>query len=152
MLNVSKTKFMPISRTLQQCNHPSIFLDTTPLEQVPHFKYLGVRISARGLNTFLLYLVRLEFIFRAFSPYCSSQAIISLYKAQVLPVLDYGCIVWDPHLKKDCLLIENVQLFATRMATKSWRANASTLNETLNLPPVASRRAYISKYFMPSSF
>ena len=71
---------------------------------------------------------------------------------KALPVLDYACIVWDPHLKKDCLLIENIQLFAARMATKSWRANASTLNETLNLPPIASRRAYISKYFMPSSF
>ena len=49
-----------------------------------------------------------------------------------------------PHLKKDSLLIENVQLFAARMATKCWRANASTLNETLNLPTINSRRKYFS--------
>lgn len=36
-LNVSKTKFMLISRSRQQHNHPSIFVDATPLEQVPHF-------------------------------------------------------------------------------------------------------------------
>ena len=28
------------------------------------------------------------------------------------------------------------------MATKFWRANASTLNETLNLPTITSRRKY----------
>ena len=33
-------------------------------------------------------------------------------KSQVLPVLEYTCNVWDPHLKKDQLLLESVQLFA----------------------------------------
>ena len=146
-LNVSKTKFMLISRSRQK-SHPSLLLDSSPLEQVSHFKYLGVWISddltwTKHISAVTCKARRLlGFIFRTFSPFCSSDAIITLYKAQVLPILDYACIVWDPHLKKDSSLIENVQLFAARMATKSWRANASTLNETLNLPTITSRRKY----------
>ena len=149
-LNASKTKFMLIFRSRQQCNLPSFLLDSVPLDQVAHFKYLGVWISddlswSKHVSAISCKARRLlGFIFRTFSPHCSPETIITLYKAQVLPILDYACIVWDPHLKKDCLQIENVQLFATRIVTKSWRANASTLNKSLNLPPVSSRRAYLS--------
>ena len=35
------------------------------------------------------------YLFRTFSPHCTPQALNYLYKAQVLPLLDYGSIVWD---------------------------------------------------------
>ena len=39
---------------------------------------------------------------------------------QVITILDYACVVWDPHFKKDKELLESIQLFATHMAAKSW--------------------------------
>jgi len=41
----------------------------------------------------------LGFMFRTFSPFCKSETFITLYKSQVLPIVDYACVVWDPHLK-----------------------------------------------------
>ena len=43
------------------------------------------------------------FISRTFSPHCSPEAILVPYKSQVLPVLEYRCIVWDPYLYKDAI-------------------------------------------------
>ena len=50
----------------------------------------------------------LGYMFRTFSPHCDQASIIALYKSQVLPILEYACVVWDPHLKKDQLLLESV--------------------------------------------
>ena len=47
------------------------------------------------LNTYVVKLV-VGYLFRTFSPYCTPQALNYLYRAQVLPLLDYGSIVWDP--------------------------------------------------------
>ena len=73
---------------------------------------------------------------------------MALYRTQVLPILDYGCIISDPHFKKDCALLDSVQLFAARMATKSWNANAVTLNSELNLTTLSSRRAYFKVLYV----
>ena len=38
----------------------------------------------------------------------------------VRPYLEYGSQVWDPHLTKDKMSLENVQKFACRIASASW--------------------------------
>ena len=81
----------------------------------------------------------LGYMFRTFSPHCSPDSIIRLYKAQVLPILEYGSVVWDPHFIKDQILLENVQLFALRIATKSWSEQYSTLTSWFQLPTLSSR-------------
>ena len=93
----------------------------------------------------------LGFMFRTFSPFCKPEAIITLYKSQVLPVVDYTCVVWDPHLKRDQDLLESVQTFALRMASRSWRVNAEELNSQFQLPTLASRRSYF-KFLMTFKF
>ena len=106
-LNVSKTKYMLISRSRQHPPCPPIHLDGVPLEQVHHFKYLGVWISddlTWSKHVSVSCKVH-RYIFKTFSPHCSPLAIITLYKVQILPILDYGHIVWDPQFKKDSLLI-----------------------------------------------
>jgi len=35
-----------------------------------------------------------------------------------MPILEYGCIIWDPHFSKDKILLENVQLLTIRIATR----------------------------------
>ena len=111
-----------------------------------HFKYLGIWLAAdltwsKHIQT-VCYKARrlLGYMFRTFSPHCSPDSIT--YKAQVLPILEYGSVVWDPHLKKDQILLENVQLFALRIATKSWSEQYSTLTSRFQLPTLSSRRSY----------
>ena len=80
--------------------------------------------------------------FRTFSPFCKSETIVTLYKLQVLPIVDYTCVVWDPHSKKDQHLLESVQTFTLSMASRSWRVNVEELNSQFQLPTHASRRSY----------
>ena len=77
----------------------------------------GINMSAARHITIIL-----GYLSRTFFPHCLAQSLIHLYKAQVLPVLDHGCIVWDHHLNKHKTALEKVQLFATRMATKQWQS------------------------------
>jgi len=117
-LNTNKTKLMLISCSKRYSQCPHILLDGIELEQVSHFKYLGVLISADLTWSKHIMSVTckahqlLGYIFRPFSPHCSPPAIMTLYRAQVLPILNYGCIIWDPQFKKDSALLESVQLFA----------------------------------------
>jgi len=69
-------------------------------------------------------------------------AIMTLYKCQVPPILEYACVVWDPHLKRDQLLLKSVPLFATRMAARSWTSDSESLNHHFQLPSLSSCRTY----------
>ena len=42
------------------------------------------------------------------SPHYSQDSILHIYKTQVLCIVEYACIVWDPHHKKDQLLLPTV--------------------------------------------
>ena len=95
-LNPAKTKFMLIRTNPQAC--PTLLLDGTQIERVYHFKYLGIWLAADLTWSkhiqIVCYKARrlLGYMFRTFSPHCSPDSIIRLYKAQVLPTLEYGSV------------------------------------------------------------
>ena len=60
---------------------------------------------------------------RNFSTFASSTVMLRLYKTLIRSHLEYACIVWDPHLQKDILKIEQIQKFAFRVCSKKWTAN-----------------------------
>ena len=151
-LNPQKTKLTILSRNRHKLQ-PILLLNGTALEQVTHFKYLGIWVSDDlTWNNHIEAICNkaqrhLGFIFRMFSPYCSPENIIHLYRAQGIPVLEYGCIVWDSHLQKNKLLLEKIQLFATCMASKDWSADAKSLNTRFKLPTLSSRRSYFKMLY-----
>ena len=51
-------------------------------------------------------------------------------------------MVWDPHLIKHKTLLENAQLFATRIASKQWTQSSEHLNSHFNIPSLSSRCTY----------
>jgi len=55
-------------------------------------------------------------------------------------------LVWDPHHKKDQLLLK-VQLFAARIAIKSWSQEQASLLTSLNLPSLMNHRSYLKLIF-----
>ena len=50
---------------------------------------------------------------------------------QVIP--SYASAIWSPHMKKDKFVLENVQKFACRMATKSWNSGYEDLLDLVDL-------------------
>ena len=63
-----------------------------------------------------------------------------LYPSLIRPHLEYACPVWDPHTLKDKELLEDVQKFAFRMATKQWDSGYQDLLDIMNVPSLADRR------------
>ena len=123
----SKTKCMLISQKHRrsQAHHlPPLNLNGCVVQPVKHCKYLGVWISSD--LTWTKHVESVSCKARRLLALCLEHSlpsaslklyIITLYKSQVLPIIDYACVVWDPHLQKDQYLLESVQTSALRMAS-----------------------------------
>ena len=68
------------------------------------------------------------------------ETTVPVYISLIRPHMEYACSVWDPHLKKDIQMLENVQKFALRICSKSWNSDYDTLLGTLNIPTLSNRR------------
>ena len=80
-------------------------------------------------------------LYRRFYKYSSPNTLLKLYVSFIRPHLEYASAAWDPFLKKDIDLIEDVQKLALKVCLKSW--NASYSNDLLkqsNLPSLRARR------------
>lgn len=62
----------------------------------------------------------LGFIYRSFGQ-AGSCVLSKLYKALVLPILDYCDCVWDPHLAYNVQRLDRVQGFAARLVSGKWK-------------------------------
>ena len=132
---------MFISRSqTQSC--PSIHLNWIQLERVRPYKYLGVWISDNlSWEKHIEYTCskarrHLGYLFQTFSPHCTP-----LYRAQILPILDHSV---GPQPK---LMLEEIQLFATRMAAKEWHSQPEILNAQFNLSSCARRHYFKMLFF-----
>ena len=65
---------------------------------------------------------------------------LPLFKSTVLPLLDYCSCVWDPYQTTYINMIEGVQKFAARLATKQWNTSYNDLLAQLGWPLLSTRR------------
>ena len=72
----------------------------------------------------------------------TSASVAQCYYSVGGVTLEYASSAWDPFLKKDIDLIENVQKFALKVCTKSWDASYSSLLEVTRLPSLQTRRTH----------
>ena len=56
---------------------------------------------------------------------CPKSVKETAYTALVRPKLEYSCAAWDPHLKKDAVVIERVQRKAARFCSQNYSRYAS---------------------------
>ena len=94
---------------------PTQFIGGIPINQVESFKYLGVIISSdlswsTHINsTCTKGRKQLGFLYRNFYQ-ANHDSIAYLYKATVLPILDYCCCMWDPYQSTHTAKFEKVQV------------------------------------------
>ena len=139
---------MFISRS-RSFNFPPLFLNGSKLEKVSHFKYLGVWISddlswSKHIESICSKSRRnLGYIFRTFHP---RSSVIPLQIPGPTSVGIRMCGMGSS-LKKDQLLLESVQLFATILSSRNWSANCDTLNQHFKLPSLSDRHNYFKLLF-----
>ena len=81
-------------------------------------------------------------LYRRFYKHFSPDTLLRLYTSFIRPHLEYATAAWDPFLKKDISLLEDVQKFASRVCTKSWDTTSSysDLLVMTHLPSLQARR------------
>ncbi len=82
-------------------------------------------------------------LYRRFYQHADERTLRQLYISIVRPHLEYAAPVWDPHLRKDCELLEHTQKFAFKICTKTWDKGYDDLIDMINLPPLANRRLHV---------
>ena len=119
-----KTKCLVISRK-HRPSTPSLTVSNTSIEQVPSFYSLGVMVSCDLSWSLHISLIcckakRLrEFLYRNFRD-CDYSCVSHLYKALVLPILEYCSCMWDPLQVYNKEKLESVQGFTAKLATRKW--------------------------------
>ena len=84
---------------------------------------------------------KVGFIYRSFYKSSSGPSTLTLlYKAFVRPLLEYGAIIWDPHLIKDIRALESVQRFATKICLRNWSLSYQDRLQLLDLDSLFTRR------------
>ena len=124
-------------------------IHNVPLSHVDSAKYLGVTIDSNlnwkancnsvcsKANSTLAFLQRnLQG--------CPESVKAKCFNTFVRPTLEYGCSVWDPHLKNQIESLEKVQKRAARFVTGNYTLEEGNTKKNMNSlewPPLSERRA-----------
>lgn len=147
--NISKCKYMIVTRKRKSAPPLSLRLSGEPLERVDCYKYLGLLLSSDlSWNSHIHSICGkarklLGLIYRRYYNYTDPSILLQMYLTLVRPHLEYASQVWSPHLSKDINMIEDVQKFALRMCGKLWDEQYEDLLHLFNLPTMAERRLYL---------
>ncbi len=142
-LNLSKVKRMLVPRCTKPPNR-AISIEGHAIEQVSCFKLLGVTVTqdlswSHHIRDVCSRSRKLcGFLYRNFSlagPHCLNH----LYKALVLPILDYSSSIWDPHQKCHITLLERAQNFAARIVSNDWTGSPTATKARLGWQALAQQ-------------
>ena len=108
--NEQKSKAMVISRRKRKENKEiTVYMNNKPLEQVQKIKYLGIIDSKLNFREHIMHTAsKCTKLIHALSKSAkhswglSHEALYTIYKEAILPLLLYGAPVWIEALEKEC--------------------------------------------------
>ena len=97
-----------------------IDLDGKPMKQSDYIKYLGIYIDhCLTWNKHVTYIQSRVYpklkLLNRISSFLSRDFLLRIYKQTVLPLLDYGCVVWGECSKENAQCLERLQNRAMRI-------------------------------------
>lgn len=145
-INFSKTVSMSFSRRPS----PSLFTYTfhgQDLKRVTEFKYLGLHFSHDMSWSKHIDIIcnkafrRLGYLHRSLRKAPKDTKLMT-YKTLIRPILDYGCIIWNPHKKSDIKKLESVQKKSVRFIFRNYSRDFSPSSHytATGLTVLSSRR------------
>ena len=149
--NVKKSEAMIIAshKALKTNRDINIFYGDSILKQQTHFKYLGVVVGeSLSWNNHMSYIASRVYpklkLLNRISSFLSPAILLKIYKMTILPILDYGCIVWGLCSKKNSDFLERLQSKAMRIILRTNHLTCTqSMRERLGLLTLLSRRRYL---------
>jgi len=144
-LNPTKCKYMVVSRKRYPSVPVSLMLGGTEMEKVDCFKYLGLLLCSdmsfsKHIESICSKARKITgLLYRRFSS-ANSDTLLQLYLTLVRPHLEYASPVWNPSTRKQIKMLEDVEKFAMRVATRRWDTGYQDLLNMANVPSLESRR------------
>ena len=97
-----------------------IVLDGKSMKQSDYFKYLGIYIDhCLTWNKHVNYIQSRVYpklnLLNRISSFLSRDILLRIYKQTVLPLLDYGCVIWGECSKENAQCLERLQNRAMRI-------------------------------------
>ena len=150
-INTNKSKYMIITRKSSQfvSSLPTVTLNSSPIQLVSSFKYLGVIISSNLSWSLHIQSVSSKvrkltgMIYRNFYKHSSPQILLKLYNALILPHFNYCSSVWSPpDSSVNSSLLDSSNYFSLKVCSKIWSLNYHSLISHINIPSLVSRRNF----------
>jgi ribonucleases P/MRP protein subunit RPP40 len=145
--NVAKTQVMVFGYgVLPESDKVSLSLYGQKLVVFTEVQYLGVlfssdlKFSKHIFNTVKKANSMLGSFNRKFGRHVSPDTLKTVYESCVRSVLEYGCVAWDPILKKDIAELERAQFFALRLFLRDWNLSYTEALDKANWSSLFNRR------------
>ena len=141
--NLNKCNVMHLGR---QTPLPNYTMVRTTLTTTTSEKDLGVYVDTeltfeKHIETVVNQAKRMLGLIRRSYTYLDSQSLLKLYTSLVRPTLEYANAAWTPILRRDQILLENVQRRATKLVPELRDIDYEDQLRTLKLSSLYYRRA-----------
>ena len=152
--NAIKCKYMLISKRREPILPVVLTVNSSPLERVDAYKYLGVWItsdltwSKQVTEVCKKARQKIGILYRKYYQHATPSTMLQLYLSCIRPDLEYAVPAWDPHLQ--CLInsLEAVQKFAMRVCTKQWSSNYNAVLNAYGVPSLRKRRLILKLSYL----
>ena len=103
-LNVAKTKFMTFHKR-REVPDLKLSLNNKDIDKVNTFSFLGILVDSdlcwkSHINMIRLKISRLIGILHRVKRFLPKTILITIYKSLIMPHLNYGLLLWGPHLSR----------------------------------------------------
>ena len=117
-LNIKKTKSMIFGtkHRIKRLHVPQFYMDNTPLDYVPTYKYLGITADQTlnfnpNVNQIIKTVSYKLSLLSKLKIYITTEAAIQVYKSMIIPYFDYGDVIYHCSSKK---LLDKLQKLQNR--------------------------------------
>ena len=144
--NPTKSESIIFSRKLNKPNHPPIFMNNQPINEVHTHKHLGVFLSSDcQWHDHLAYIKSKAWsrinVMRKFKFKLDRKSLQTMYFSFIRPLLEYADVVWDNCTQYEVNELEKMQNEAARVVTGATKlVSINSLYLETGWEPLASRR------------
>ena len=141
-----KTEALIVSNKSDVHDHPTVYLNNTPIKEVKFHKHLGITLAHnlrwnKHIEILSTSCYKKLDLMKGLKFKLDRKSLETIFKSFILPCLDYGDILYSGTYDSDLNKLDKIQVEAMKIVTGATaRSNIQLLFEETDWPSLASRR------------